>query len=323
MMAKAERRRPGKMGWTVIVLIVLALAGFGIWRWAVAAGSASTLDWIDARFPRDRGITLAASGDYGSEPAQRSELWVPRGEPPAGGFPLVVFVHGGGWHSGAPEDYRFVARTLGNRGYATALTGYRLVPEGRYPAMLEDTAAALRWVQERAALADVDAGRMVLTGHSAGAYNVLMMGLEPRWLEAAGVPPDSVAGVVSMAGPADFFPFDKESSINAFGHVADGATTQPVAFAAGDAPPLLLMHGSADDVVRPYNSRNLNQAIAAAGGDAETVEYDGMSHAGLVMGLSRPFAQGDKVLDPFLAFVERVTRHGNRQASVPVQRESR
>ena len=109
------------MGWTLIAIVMLALAGFALWRWALAAGSAGTLDWIDARFSRETGIELAAQGNYGPEEAQRAEIWVPEGAAPAGGYPLAVFVHGGGWHSGAPEDYRFVARSLGERGIATAL----------------------------------------------------------------------------------------------------------------------------------------------------------------------------------------------------------
>ena len=53
-----------------------------------------------------------------------------------------------------------------------------------------------------------------------------------------------------MAGPADFYPFTSDSARNALGHVADPAITQPIAFARAGAPPLLLMHGTADTVVR-------------------------------------------------------------------------
>ena len=306
------------MGWTLIATALLLLAGFALWRWALAAGSASTLDWIDARFPRDRGIELVAEGSYGPADAQRAEIWVPEGEAPAGGFPLAVFVHGGGWHSGAPEDYRFVARSLGERGIATALVGYRLVPDGRYPAMLEDSAEGLAWVRDQAMDADIRADDAILIGHSAGAYNVLMLGLDPSFLREA--------GIVSMAGPADFFPFDTDSSRNAFGHVADGRSTQPVARATREtlagAPPFLLMHGTADETVRPYNSRNLSTAIEANGGTVDLMEYDGMSHAGIVMGLSKPFAQNGTVLDPITAFIaDRAS--GGPQASVPVQGETR
>lgn len=312
----------GKKGrWLVgiaIVLLVLAAAGYGTWRWAVARGSAATLDWIDARFSRATPVRLAEEGRYGASDHQNVELWVPQGQVPAGGWPLVVFVYGGGWHDGATEEYRFVARTLGDRGYATALVGYRLVPEGRFPAMLQDTAAGVRWTRDHAAGASIDAKRLVLTGHSAGAYNVLMLTLDPQWLEEAGVPGSAIAGTVSLAGPADFYPFTSASAKNAMAGAPDPKGTQPISFARAGAPPILLLHGTADDVVRVRNSRNLATAITRAGGRVQEIEFDGMGHAGVVMGLSRPFAQGGKVLDPMLAFIR-----GSLAASVPVQRENR
>ena len=319
------------MGWTLILAIVLALAAFGVWRWAVAAGSAGTLDWIDARFSRERAAQMVLQGRYGPDEAQRVEIWTPTGHdfaepaPPPGEtapphrYPLMVFIHGGGWHSGSPEDYRFVARTLADRGYATALVGYRLVPGGRWPAMLEDSAAAVRWVRDNAAKAGVAADNMILTGHSAGAYNVLMLGLDPQWLGAAGVPESSIAGVVSLAGPADFYPWTSDSAVNALGNAQDPQATQPVNFARADAPPILLLHGTADDVVRPKNSAALARALKAAGGRVQVEEFEGMGHAGIIMALSKPFAQDGKVLDPMLAFM----RQPAAAPSVPVQGENR
>ncbi len=305
---------------TALVLGLLALAGFGLWRWAVAQGSAATLEWIDARFPRDTGVRMVAQGDYGGARNQNVELWVPDGAAPAGGWPLAVFVYGGGWHSGATEDYRFVARTLGDAGFATALVGYRLVQDGgRFPAMLQDTAAGVRWARDHAAHQGVRADRIALAGHSAGAYNVLMLGLDPQWLEGAGVPMETIGGVVSMAGPADFYPFTSDSARNALGDAPDPALTQPIHFARGDAPPILLLHGTADSVVRIRNSRRLKAQIEAAGGEVEEREYPGMGHAGVIMGLSRPFAQNGIVRDPLVAFLRKATA----KPSVPVQRKDR
>ncbi|MFN6934756.1 MAG: alpha/beta hydrolase [Tsuneonella sp.] len=309
-----------------LVLGLLALAGFGLWRWAVTQGSAATLEWIDARFSRETPVVLAAQGAYGTDPAQRAELWVPAGEKSDEAKPMVVFVHGGGWHSGAPEDYRFVARTLAQDGFATALVGYRLVPGGRYPAMLEDTAAGIAWARKVAAGKGVRPDGIVLSGHSAGAYNVLMLTLDTEWLAAAGVPESAIGGTVSMAGPADFYPFTSDSARNALGHVADPATTQPITFARGDAAPILLLHGITDDVVRVRNSRNLADAIRAKGGRVEEREFDGMGHAGIIMGLSKPFAQDGIVTSPLVAFARQaseVPRSPGPQPSVPVQRETR
>lgn len=311
---------------TALVVGVLALAGFGIWRVAVAQGSAATLDWIDARFGRERASSLVAEDRYGPANNQNVELWVPDGPPPEGGWPLTVFVYGGGWHSGDTASYRFVARTLGERGYATALVGYRLVGDGgKFPAMLEDTAAG---VGEALALAsaasDVSATKTVLIGHSAGAYNVLMLGLDPQWLAGAGVDPERIGGVISLAGPADFYPFTSDSARNALGNAPDPQMTQPIHFARSDAPPILLMHGTADDVVRVRNSRALAEAIRTSGGRVAEREFEGMGHAGIIMALSAPFAQGDKVIDPLLAFLRAGTagRGATDAPSVPVQGES-
>lgn len=305
----------------VILVAVLAIVGYGLWRWAVAQGSAATLEWIDARFSREQGVRLAAEGRYGASDHQNVELWVPEGPAPVGGWPLVAFVYGGGWHDGATADYRFVARTLGNHGYATALIGYRLVPDGRFPAMLEDTAAGVRWTRDHAAAAGIDAARLTLTGHSAGAYNVLMLTLDPQWLAKAGVPEAAIAGTVSLAGPADFCPFTSDSAKNAMASAADPTATQPITFVRGDAPPILLLHGTADDVVRVRNSRNLARAIEAKGGRVHELEFPGMGHAGIIMALSKPFAQDGKVLDPLLRFIR--APGAPARASVPVQRQTR
>ncbi|MCT2557945.1 alpha/beta hydrolase [Tsuneonella sp. YG55] len=306
---------------TALALGLFALAGWGVWRWAVAQGSAATLEWIDARFARETGVRLAAEGTYGAAANQNVELWVPDRAAPAGGWPLVVWVYGGGWHSGTTKDYRFVARTLGDAGFATALVGYRLVQDGgRFPAMLEDTAAGVRWARDHAGGHGVRTGRIALAGHSAGAYNVLMLALDPQWLAGAGVPEDAIGGVASLAGPADFYPFTSDSARNALGYAPDPARTQPIRFARGDAPPILLLHGTADDVVRIRNSRRLAQAAREAGGRVEERAFPGMGHAGIVMGLSRPFAQGGIVRDPMVAFLRSATAPGS---SVPVQREPR
>lgn len=303
----------GWLGWTVLTLVLLGAAAFGVWRWATATGSAGLLEWIDARFSRERGADLAVRAQYGTDPAQHLELWVPDGRADKP-WPLIVFYHGGGWHSGQPADYRFVARTFAEHGFATALVGYRLVPEGRFPAMLEDSAAGLAWLARHAPQHGVAAERAVLAGHSAGAYNAVMLALDPQWLAKAGVGADTVAGVVGLAGPYDFYPFTSDSGRNALGHVQPPAATQPITFARNDAAPQLLLTGGADDVVRPRNSLVLHRAIHAAGGRSTVEVFDDMGHAGIIMALSRPFAQGGRVTQPVIAFAQSRLQTGTSAA---------
>ncbi|WP_240310827.1 alpha/beta hydrolase [Altererythrobacter sp. ZODW24] len=310
------------MGWILVTIAVLAVIAFAAWRAAFAFGSADTLNRLDGFYSRGQGATQVAAVQYGDNAQQRIELYVP--ETASGsdtGHPVVIFVHGGSWNFGEPEEYTFIARTLGDLGYATALVGYRLVPDGEFPAMLEDSAASVRWVVDNAAKHGVNADAITLMGHSAGAYNVLMTGLDRQWLGRAGLPDDTIKGVISLAGPADFLPLDSDSTKAAFGHVDPLESTQPIGFARGDGPPLLLLHGSMDTTVYPRNSVNLDKAMREAGGVSEVVEYPEMNHAQIIMAYARPFEGDRKVIDKTAEFLASVTQPSSatEPPSAPVQ----
>lgn len=297
----------------------LGLAGM---RAATARGSVGLLDSTDRLLAGGDGvIRLAAAAQFGADPAQRLQVFLPTDpnlDPALTGraLPLVVFIHGGGWVSGDPHDYRFIARMLAPAGHAVALVGYRLDNAGRYPAMLEDGAAALRWIADHAAGLGGDSARIVLMGHSAGAYNAVMLGLETRWLVNSGLPARAICGVVGLAGPYDFLPLDDHSTIATFGHAEDLAQTQPVSHVRGDAPPLLLIHGAEDQRVRPRHSLSLARAMASCGGRSETHVIAGIGHEGLIMRFARPFSRDGRPLTHVLEFLERVT---GACASAPVQ----
>jgi len=293
----------GWLGWSAAVVLALGLVIGGFAWWALSNNSVASLDKVDSLFSRERTAKLAASGRYGEHPAQKFELFVPEGAAPVGGFPLVAFYHGGGWRNGDPHDYRFIARTLADRGYATALIGYRLVPAGRYPNMLLDSAAGLAAVRKAAAEHRVDPNRVALMGHSAGAYNATMLALDPRWLAGASVPAEAVKGAVVLAGPSDFYPFEKTSSKNAMGHWPRPEETQPVNYARADAPPLLLVHGTEDDSVRPRNATILARTMTARGAPTKATLIDGMGHNGLVITLARPFDRDRRVGDAVFGFL--------------------
>lgn len=304
----------GWLGWTGAALLLAALGIGGLAWWAASNNSAATLDGLDARFARSRAVRQVAAANYAADPAQKLQLFVPDGPAPKRGFPLVAFFHGGGWHSGDPHDYGWIARALAEKGYATALVGYRLNKPGRFPAMLEDSAAGVRWALAHARGLGIDPSRVVLMGHSAGAYNSTMLALDRRWLAREGVPDGTVKGAVVLAGPADFYPFAKKSSINAMGHWPRPEDTQPVNFVRADAPPLLLVHGTRDTVVRPRNAVILARRMTAAGARTRAVLIDGMGHNGMVITLAKPFDRDRRVSNAVFPFLARVM-----PASSPVQ----
>lgn len=297
----------GWLGWTVIAVLLLAAVALGALRHAIDTNGAAVLDGADRLLRGDGAIRLVAEQRYGPDPEQRLEMFVPAQAGPATTLPVIVFIHGGSWASGRPEDYRFVARTLAPQGYAVVLAGYRLFPRVRYPAMLEDGAAALRWVADNAARHGGDPARIVVMGHSAGAYNTLMLALDPRWLEARALSPAMLRGAVSLAGPADFLPLDTQATIDTFGQAPDLRDTQPVAHAHAGAPPLLLVTGDADTRVKPRNSLALAKALTAAGTPTKVVLLSDVTHEGIIKMFARPFMSDSRAIDAVLPFLARVT----------------
>ena len=299
------------MGWVLIVLALIAAALFGAWRYAMATNAVALLDWADRALAGTGGTAVLESGvAFGPDPAQQLEVIGPNAPGP---HPVLVFIHGGSWNSGMPGDYHFIGRQFARAGYLVVLPGYRLGPAGRYPHMLEDSAAAVAWVQANARRLGGDPARVFLMGHSAGAYNAAMLGLERQWLGRAGVADGFVKGIVGLSGPYDFFPFTSDSARDAFGHESDPAVTQPIHYARGDAPPMLLMTGDADETVKPRNSVALAKALTANGRPTTPVILTGVDHSGTVMKLAAPFNRDTRVLEPVLAFL---AAHGGASAAV-------
>lgn len=276
----------------------IVLLGLGI------AYLVSPLHTFNTLVPKD-GDSREAAADiaFGSHERQRLDVYEPRNMGP-GPHPVIVWFYGGSWDSGTRHGYDFVGRALAAQGFVTVIPDYRLVPEVRFPGFVEDGAEAVRWVQENIGDYGGDASRIVLGGHSAGAYIAAMLANDPRWLDESR---SALRGMVGLAGPYDFTPLDVPSTIAAFGQWPDVMDTQPVRFVSGDAPPALLLTGADDTTVKPRNSQALSDRLAEAGVEADMVSYPGVDHIDIVIALSRPLRGRTPVLDDVTAFARRVT----------------
>lgn len=85
-------------------------------------------------------------------------------------LPVIVSVHGGGWVYGDKERYQFYCMNLAERGFAVVNFTYRLAPEAKYPAPLEDTNLVFTWVLENAGKYGFDTEHIFAVGDSAGAH---------------------------------------------------------------------------------------------------------------------------------------------------------
>ena len=286
------------IGTLVVLAALLATAG-GIYLYSPPR----LLNVLNDLTPGDGGVKRVVA-DVTFMPGARGglDVWTkPSGL--AERKPVLVFFYGGGWAKGARQDYPFVAKAFAARGYVVVLPDYRLVPQVRFPGFLQDAAAAVRWTHDNIAKYGGDPDRIVLAGHSAGAYLAVMLALDSHYLQAVGVEPRVVRAAAGWAGPYDFYPFDKRRSIDAMGQAPDPQQTQPIHFARADAPPLLLVTGSADTEVRPRNAVNLAARQQALGSRTTGLkQYQGLDHNDLIMAISKPFRGKAPLLEDTLAF---------------------
>lgn len=268
-------------------------------------GGCTTLAAFDTLVPKDRGGgRLASAIAYGPDPRQRLDVYAPR-QTAGGERPTIVFFYGGSWNSGSRTGYAFVGRALAARGFVVIIPDYRLVPSVRYPAFVEDGAAAVHWAVAHAGAYGGSSTRIILMGHSAGAYIAAMLAVDGRWLGSARA---AVRGMVGLAGPYDFAPFDVDASRAAFSNWPRPADTQPVTWAGAGDPPALLAYGAEDRTVQPRNSEALAARLRAGGVPVELHSYPRLGHVGLLLALARPFRRRAPVLEDVVRFSARVGR---------------
>lgn len=266
------------------------------------------LNRLDRLAPgRDKARRIADGLSYGPHERLRLDIWAPADKRrPEGPLPVIVFFYGGGWHSGARQDYGFAAAAFATQGFIAIVPDYRLVPSVRYPAFVWDAALALRWVRRHIADYGGDPEQIAIVGHSAGAYIGAMLAIDPRWLEGVKLPSETIRAGVLMSGPYDFAPFRERRGRGAFGHWPDPAETQPVNHCHGEVPPLLLLHGRSDRIVFAKNSRNLAARLEASGAPVSLITYPGANHADPMVALSRTFRGRLPVLEDSIAFLRSV-----------------
>lgn len=248
--------------------------------------ASSLLSVVNALLPKDQTSRLLAR-DLRFGPAARHRLDIYAPKRSNGPRPVVFFVYGGSWSDGDKDNYAFVGRALAGLGYVVVIANYRLVPEVEYPGFLEDGLAALRWVVETIGRHGGDARRIALVGHSAGAYNAVMLALDRRYLAQAGLL-DRLRCLVGLSGPYDFYPFDGPISLRTFGAVREGRQTQPIQHVHPAVPPTFLGSGDRDRLVYPRNSVALAARLRQAGVSVEEVHYPTLGHAGPLMALALP-----------------------------------
>ena len=246
---------------------------------------------------------------YGADPLQHIDFW--RADGPDA--PLVIFIHGGGWKRGDKSNATGAAKVAHSlaASYAFASIDYRLVPAATVEQQAQEIADAVAALRAQAATLGVDASRIVLMGHSAGAHLAALVGTDARYFAKAGLNPDAVRGVILLDGAAYDVPrqiaeggnFMHDTYVQAFGNdVARQKALSPTfQVAAPNAPDFLILHiARVDGTVQ---SIALGAALRAAGTPAEVKAVEGKGlrgHMEINRKLGEPDYPATALVDAYL-----------------------
>lgn len=194
-------------------------------------------------------------------------------------FPTVIWFHGGGLTGGQKE----IPEGLKNKGIAVIGVNYRLSPKVSAPKYIEDAAAATAWVFKNIKNYGGRKDLVFISGHSAGGYLAIMVGLNKMYLEKYGIDANELAGIIPFSGQMiSHFTVRKEKGIDELDARIDEYA--PLHFIRADAPPLLLITGDREkELLGRYEENAYMARMMKLKGHKETTLYElqGFDHGGM------------------------------------------
>jgi len=256
----------------------------------------------DPRAPFDVHTNLTYySGEGADKYRHRLDLYVPKaGKDVRKDFPVMMFVHGGGFTVGIKDQYAFVGQVFATYGIATAVISYRLTPKTTYPGHVQDTARAFVWLRQHVAEYGGKADKIFIAGHSAGATLIGMLGSDPAWLHDAGDALEHVAGVIPISGS---FTQSARSAMFQGPERPEASVVQnasAMAHVMGPHPPFLILYGDQDLPRTGEDAEAMAKALKGAANAAEVHEIAGHAHMDMITGIMDPADGGLKYMLGFL-----------------------
>jgi acetyl esterase/lipase len=215
-----------------------------------------------------------------------ADVYIPGGDGP---FPAVLAVHGGAWRMGAKWQMAGYAQELAATGFTVVSINYRLAPDYKFPAQIEDCKSAVRWMRKNASRYKIDPARIGAVGYSAGGHLVALLGATDPACGLEGPDADSTSTrlqcVVAGGAPCDFrlIPPDSEGLAYWLGgsraeKPAVYELASPLAFVSHDDPPILFFHGDVDRLVPLLGPQAMVKKLGEVGVPAQLYTIAGAGH---------------------------------------------
>ena len=260
---------------------------------------ARAIAYGEAALARSRAAAETLSPDmdiaFGPDPDQKLDIYRPAG---ATGAPVMVFFHGGAWAHGYKEWNGFMAPALIELPAVFVSVGYRLVPEHKWPAPLDDAFAALRWVHDNIATYGGDPRRLHVAGWSAGGTLAALLALRTDLYATYGLPADAVRSCMATSTSfrflnTDLAPGNRGITYRDFLFATDDdeVAASSICHVEGNAPPFLIAHGEKDFAHVLKTGDQMVTLLETNGTVVERRVYPGLDHYDMNL------AQGDPAHD--------------------------
>ena len=240
-----------------------------------------------AEYSLEENLVYARVGDK----ALLLDAFLPKSDGP---HPAVIVIHGGAWRRGNKKRLRFFAKKLVEQGYAAFAINYRLAPEFKFPAQIEDCRDAFRFVVKHAKKYHVDSDRLAVMGYSAGGHLAVLLGVEGVSMS---LPPDAAKGgaarvkilrpaaVIAGGAPCDFRLFPQNARTLAY-WLGDARAkvpeiykaASPAAFVTAAASPMFFFHGDRDALVSVKSPKRMVERLKEARVESKLFVVKGSGH---------------------------------------------
>ncbi|MCA9232740.1 MAG: alpha/beta hydrolase [Planctomycetales bacterium] len=266
-------------------------AGYASTELLYLAYATGQLKTVDRDIPLPDSIEFREGVEYGKggDVPLQLDLYLPKDL--TGPTPVLMLVHGGGWSKGHRSDYRYYCIKFAERGYVVATVSYRLKKDALFPAAVEDTKCAVRWMRANAESFGGDPERIAMIGGSAGGHLAMMAGYssDDKELEGTGGNAEMssrVQAVVNLYGPVDVTtPYGRthETVTSYLGKSYDEAPElyercSPLHYVTDDDAPTLILHGTIDELVPISQAELLDEALEKVGVAHEYYPLEGWPH---------------------------------------------
>jgi acetyl esterase/lipase len=242
-------------------------------------------------------VDYVPEADY-ADNKDKLDIYIPVGKPR---FPVVISVHGGSLVEGDKSQETHIGQTMAGAGVGAVVINYRLTPTVSFPGHIEDVARAFAWTKQHIAEHGGDSQSVYTIGHSAGAYLVALLALDPKYLEPYQLKPSDIRGVVPVSAFWDVDQVAPDRPLQIWGaNPDDWIAASPSRYFHPSAPPFLILYADRDENWRRWQNEQAAEAMKNAGNPNTSIKQIGNRNH---MSVWSNVSPGDDVTKAILAFI--------------------